>query len=165
MSKRAERLAERIAEGHQELAALATGLSEAEWRTYCADEERTVGVLIHHVASMLPAELELVRVLASGQPITGVSLAMVHQINAEHAREHGTCTVEETLELLRRNSGLVVEAVRALSDAELDRAAPISLHADAPLTTQYFIEDHPLGHAYQHLASIRATLGREQSRD
>jgi hypothetical protein len=46
-----------------------------------------------------------------------------------------------------------------LTDGELDRAAPVSLHWDAPLTTQYFIEGHPLGHAYQHLASIRAAVG------
>jgi hypothetical protein len=165
MSKRAKVLAARIAEGHQELAVLGQALSEAEWRTYCADEDRTVGVLIHHVASMLPAELDLVQVLASGRPITGVTVEMVDQINAEHAQAHGDCRQEETLDLLRRNSALVVGAVRALTDEELDRAAPISLHARAPLTTQYFIEDHPLGHAYQHLASIRAALSREQPRD
>jgi hypothetical protein len=165
MSTRAERLAGRIAQGHQELAALAEALSEAEWHTYCADEDRTVGVVIHHVASMLPPELDLVKVLASGRPITGVTLDAVNQINAEHAREHSDCTREETLELLRRNSALVVGAVRALSDAELDRAAPVSLHADAPLTTQYFIEEHPLGHAYHHLASIRKALGTERQRE
>jgi hypothetical protein len=123
-----------------------------------------VGVLLHHVASMLPAELDLVRVLAAGKPITGVTVEMVNQINAEHAQEHGDCSQEETLDLLRRNSALVIEGVRALSDEELDRAAPISLHAGAPLTTQYFIEEHPLGHAYQHLASIRETLGSGRQR-
>lgn len=162
MSKRAEALAERIAQGHRELRALAETLSEAEWRTYCADEDRTVGVLIHHVASMLPAELDLVKALASGQPITDVTVDLVDQINADHAREHKGCTKEEALDLLGHNSALVVSGVRELSDEELDRAAPISLHWNAPLTTQYFIEDHPLGHAYQHLASIRAALGAER---
>ena len=161
MSKRAEALAERIAQGHHQLAALAETLSEPEWRTYCADEDRTVGVLIHHVASMLPAELDLVRVLASGQPITGVTLDMVNEMNAEHAQAHQECSQQEALDLLRRNSALVVSAIRELSDEELDRAAPISLHWSAPLTTQYFIEDHPLSHAYQHLASIREALGAQ----
>ncbi len=163
MSKRAEALADRIAQGHRQLAALAKTLSEAEWRTYCADEDRTVGVVIHHVASMLPAELDLVRVLASGQPITGVTLDMVNRINAEHAQAHGECSQQEALDLLQRNSALVVSAVRELTDEELDRAAPVSLHWNAPLTTQYFIEDHPLGHAYQHLASIQAALGPARS--
>jgi hypothetical protein len=163
MSKRAEALAERIAQGHGKLLTLAETLSEAEWRTYCAGEDRTVGVLIHHVASMLPAELDLVKVLASGQPITGVTVELVNQINADHAQEHKDCDKQEALDLLQRNSALVVSAIRELSDEELDRAAPISLHWNAPLTTQYFIEEHPLGHAYQHLASIRAALGAEGS--
>jgi hypothetical protein len=53
----------------------------------------------------------------------------------------------------------VVDAVRELSDAELGRAATVSLHWDAPLITQYFIEDHPLSHAYHHLVGIRAAVG------
>ena len=89
---------------------------------------------------------------------------MVNRINAEHAQAHGECSQQEALDLLRRNSALVVNAVRELTDEELDRAAPVSLPWNAPLTTQYFIEDHPLGHAYQHLASIQAALGTKRPR-
>lgn len=161
MSKRAEALAERIAQGHRELVAFVEGLPEAAWHVYCPDEDRTVGVIVHHVASVLPTELKLVQVLASGQPITGVTVELVDQMNAQHAREYANCEQQETLDLLRRNSALVVSAIRELSDAELDRAAPVSLHSDAPLTAQYFIEDHPLGHAYHHLATLRAALGAD----
>lgn len=159
MGKRAEALAQRVAQGHQELVKIIDGCSEAEWQTYSTDEGWPVGVLIHHVASMLPAEIDLFKVLASGQPITGVTMDMVDQINAEHADENGQVSRAETLELLKRNSEMAVAAIRELSDEELDQAAPVSLHADAPLTTQYFIEDHPLGHSFHHLASIRATIG------
>jgi hypothetical protein len=162
MGKRAEALAERIAEGHRELIAFVEALSEADWRTTCPNEEWTVGVVVHHVASMLPAELDLIKTLASGQPIMGVTPEVVDRINAQHAREYADCTIEETLDLLRRNSALLVSAVRELTDAELDQAAPVSLHWDTPLTTQYFIEDHPLSHAYDHLASIRAAVGSER---
>jgi hypothetical protein len=48
--------------------------------------------------------------------------------------------------------------IRGLSDEQLDRASPISLNWDAPLTTQFFIEDHPLSHSFRHLSSIRAAL-------
>jgi hypothetical protein len=133
--------------------------SEADWRTYCPNEDRTVGVLVHHVASVLPAELDLVKTVASGQPITGLTVEIVDEMNAGHAREHANCGKEETLGLLPRNSALLVSAIRELSDAELDQAAPVSLHWDAPLTGQFFPEGHPLGHAYQHLASIRAAIG------
>jgi hypothetical protein len=47
---------------------------------------------------------------------------------------------------------------RSLSDEQLDLAAPNSLHADAPVTTQFWIENHPLARAYRHLASIRAAV-------
>jgi len=62
------------------------------------------------------------------------------------------------VELLRRNSKSAADAVRTLSDAELDRAAPVSLSFDAPLTTQFFIEDHALRHSFHHLAKLRAAL-------
>ena len=49
--------------------------------------------------------------------------------------------------------------IRGRSDAELDRASPVSLHWNAPLTTQYFIEEHPLSHSYEHAAAIRSAIG------
>jgi len=159
MSKRAEALAERIAEGHRELMATIEGLSETAWRVYCPNEERSVGVVVHHLASMLPAELDMIRAVASGQPIVGVTPKMVDQMNAQHGKAHADCTIEETLDLLRRNSALVVDGIRELTDAQLDQAAPVSLHWSAPLTAQYLIEEHPLSHIYRHLASIRAALG------
>lgn len=161
MSKRAEALAQRVAQGHQELAAFVEGCSEEDWQTYSPDEGRSVGVLVHHVANVLPVEIDLVKVLASGQAITGVTMEMVDQMNAEHADEVAHCSKEETLELLKRNSELAVAAIRELGDEELDRAAPVSLHSDAPLTAQYFIEAHPLGHSFHHLASVRAAIGSD----
>jgi hypothetical protein len=159
MGKRAEALVERVVQGHQKLIEIIEGCSEIEWHTYSPAEGRSVGCWSINVASMLPAEVDLFKVLASGNPITEVTTDMVDHINAEHAHENGQVSREETLELLKRNSKMAVAAIRALNDEELDRAASVSLHADAPLTTQYFIEDHPLGHSFHHLASIRATIG------
>jgi hypothetical protein len=90
--------------------------------------------------------------------VTGVAWSDVHALNAKHAAEHADVTREETLGLLMRNSAAAAAAVRALSDEQLDRAAPVSLNAEAPLTCQFFIEDHALRHSYHHLARIRATL-------
>ncbi|HEV8598561.1 MAG TPA: hypothetical protein VGQ69_04320, partial [Gemmatimonadales bacterium] len=66
---------------------------------------------------------------------------------------------QEALDLLRKNSKAAADAVRALSDEALDRAAPVSLNANAPLTAQFFIEDHALRHSFHHLAKIREALG------
>jgi hypothetical protein len=81
-------------------------------------------------------------------------------MNRDHAKENDSVTKETALALLASNSAAAAAAIRALSDAELDRAAPVSLNSDAPLTCQFFIEDHPVRHSYHHLAKIRAALAR-----
>jgi DinB superfamily len=156
--RRANALAERLEQGARALAGLADTLSEAQWQTPVPGDGRKVGVLVHHVASMYPLEIQLAQMLAGGQAIAGVTWDAVHAINAKHASEHDAVTRQEALDLLRRNGTAAAAAVRALTDEELDRAAPVSLNADAPLTCQFFIEDHALRHSYHHLARIRLAL-------
>ena len=50
--------------------------------------------------------------------------------------------------------------MREFTDAELDTAAGFSLSFDAPMTTQFVVEDHALRHAWHHLARIQQALGR-----
>lgn len=160
MSKRATALAERLLEGARSLADLSEGLSEGEWQAIVPNEERPVSVLVHHVAVSYPVEVELAQTLAAGRPIVGVTPEDIDHINAEHSEVNAGVDKQDTLDLLRRNSQEAASAVRRFSNEELDRAAPVSLNADAPLTAQFFIEDHALRHSFQHLASIRAALGR-----
>jgi hypothetical protein len=159
-SARANALAERLEQGARALAALATDLTEAEWQTRIPGDGRTIGVIVHHVATMYPLEIQLAQALAAGNAIEGVTSDVVDAINAKHAKEHATVTKQEALDLLRRNSAAAAAAIRALSDEELERAAPISLNADAPLTSQFMLEDHAVRHSYHHLAKIRAALQR-----
>lgn len=159
MGKRSTALAERIEEGAGALAAYAEGLSDSQWRQIVPPDGRTVGVIVHHVASIYPLEIQLANTLAEGKPIVGVTWAAVAELNAGHARDNAGVTKADALALLRKNSKEAADAVRALPDDALDRAAPVSLNADAPLTTQFFIEDHALRHSFHHLAKIRAVLG------
>jgi len=157
--RRAELLAHRTEEGAASLATFAEGLSDAEWRTpMSAMDRRTVGVIVHHVASMYPIEIDVARAVAGGNAVTDVSWDAVAQINAKHAQDQASATKATTLELLRKNSGEAAAAVRALTDAELDQAAPFSLSFGAPMTAQFVIEDHALRHSWHHLAKIRAAL-------
>ena len=160
MSKRSEALAVRLEAGAKALSEFAASLSDAEWQKPVTPDGRKAGIVIHHVADVYPVEIQLTEVLASGQPITGVIMQTIHDMNREHAKEHDTVTKEETLALLAKNSAFAAKAVRALSDAELDNAATVSLYDDAPLTCQFFLEDHPLRHSYHHLAVIKKALGR-----
>ena len=162
VSYRAELLADRIEEGANGLAAFAEGLSEKEWRTPISvgNDTRTIGVLVHHVASMYPIEIDAARSIASGNAVTEVTWDVVAQFNAKHAEEHAGVNRLEAVELLRRNSREASAAVRTFTDEELDRAAPFSLGYGAPVTSQFVIEDHALRHSWHHLWRIRKTLGR-----
>ena len=158
MSKRTNALADRLEQGARALEAFASSLTNVEWQTRVPKDGRKVGVIVHHVAAVYPLEIQLAQTLAGGQPMEGVTWDAVHEMNAGHAREHDAVTKEETLDLLRRNSVAAAAAIRALSDEQLDQAAPVSLNSDAPLTCQFMLEDHAVRHSYHHLARIREAL-------
>ena len=157
-SVRANALAERLEQGAHALAIFASALTAAEWQTRVPRDGRKIGVVVHHVASVYPVEIQLAQVLAGGKPVTGVTMDVVNEMNAGHATSNDAASKEETLELLRRNSAAAAAAIRALSDEELDRAAPVSLYAEAPLTCQFMLEDHAVRHSYHHVARLRAAL-------
>ena len=157
MSQRSDALADRLEQGASALTAFASSLTEAQWHTRIKDG-RKAGVVVHHVATMYPLEIQLAQALAAGKPVTGVTWEDVHALNAGHAKEHDGVTKEVALDLLRQNSSAAAAAIRALSDAELDRAAPVSLNADAPLTCQFMLEDHAVRHSYHHLAALQAAF-------
>jgi hypothetical protein len=160
MNKRSEALAVRLEAGAAALAAFAGTLSEAEWHTRLPKDGRKVGVVVHHVASVYPIEIHLASLLASGQPITGVTWDVVANMNRDHAKENDGTSKDATLALLKTNSAAAAAAIRALSDEQLDRAAAVSLNSDAPLTCQFMLEDHAVRHSYHHLAGIKSALGR-----
>ena len=158
MSKRSNALADRMEEGARALDTFASVLTDEEWQIRVPHDGRKIGVVVHHVASVYPLEIQLAQTLAAGNPIDGVTWDAVNEMNAGHAKDNDAVTKEEALELLRRNSATAAAAIRALSDDELDQAAPVSLNSSAPLTCQFFIEAHALGHSYHHLARIRAAF-------
>jgi hypothetical protein len=163
MSTRANALAERLEQGARELAAFALTLTEAEWRGRVPGDGRRIGVVVHHVGYMYPIEIQVAQTVAEGQPVVGLTWDDVHAINAGHARENDAVTRDEALDLLQRNSAAAAAAIRALDDEQLDRAAPVSLNADAPLTCQFVLEDHAVRHSFHHLAKIKAAVGARLS--
>jgi hypothetical protein len=156
----ANALADRLEQGARALATFASTLTEAEWQTRVPKDGRKIGVIVHHVASVYPLEIQLAQTVAGGQPVAGVTMDHVHEMNAGHAKEHDGVRKAEALDLLLRNSTAAAAAIRALTDEELDRAAPVSLYSDAPLTCQFVLEDHAVRHSYHHLARIQGALAR-----
>jgi len=157
-SARAEALARRLEQGIDALIAFATTLTEQQWQTAIPKDGRKVGVVVHHVASVFPIEIQLAQTLAKGQPIAGVTWDDVHAMNATHAQDNANITKQEAIALLRQNSAAAAAAIRALSDQELANAATNSLYADAPLTCQHMLEDHAVRHSYHHLAKVQAAV-------
>lgn len=161
MSRRAELLADRITEGAARLAAFAETLSDAEWRMPASlTDARTIGVIVHHVASVYPIEVDVARSVAAGNAVTEVTWEAVADMNAKHAAMQGEISKEAALELLRNNSREAAAAVRSFTDDQLDGCAPFSLSNGAPMTAQFVIEDHALRHSWHHLGKIRRAVGR-----
>ncbi|HYP60958.1 MAG TPA: DinB family protein [Thermomicrobiales bacterium] len=158
MATRAEVLAERIEQGAEEFIAAVESLSDEQWQTPCGSEQRSVGVLVHHVGTMYPIEADVVRMLAENGEAPGVDWPAVHGINADHATTNAAADKSVAIALVRNNVQAAVETVRGLSDAQLDRVAPNALAWNAPMTVQNFIENHPIAHPYSHLESIQIAL-------
>ena len=161
MNTRANALADRLERGVSALSTFADQLTTAEWKTPVPKDGRSVGVVIHHVASVFPTEIHLAQVLADGKPVTGVTVADIHAMNAAHAKDHVDVTKEDALRLLLQNGAAAAAAIRAMGDEQLDLAAPASLYEDAPITTQFMLEDHAVRHSYHHLMLLRQALGRQ----
>src|ERR1700754_721827 len=87
-STNAHALAERLEQGARALIAFASGLTDDEWQVQVLPDGRTVGVIVHHVASVYPVEIQLAQTLAEGKPVTGVTADDINAMNARHAEEH-----------------------------------------------------------------------------
>ena len=160
-SRRAALLADRIEQGAAFLAAFAEGLSDAEWHKPVSDSDhRSIGVIVHHVATVYPIEIDLARAIASGKAVTEVTWEAIDRLNAAHAADQASVTKDAALALLRKNSREAAAAVRAFTNEQLDQAAPFALSFGAPVTAQFVIEDHALRHSWHHLARIRMGLSK-----
>src|SRR3954464_6519681 len=112
MGHRSNALADRLEFGADALDAFASALTEAEWQVRLPKDGRKIGVVVHHVGTMYPLEIQLAQVLASGQPIVDVTWDAVHEINGKHAKEFEAVTKAAALEHLERNSTAAAAAIR-----------------------------------------------------
>lgn len=156
---RSAQLADRLEANARALINFAHSLTPAQWQQAAMDgDRRPVGVVVHHVASVYPIEIQLAQAAAKGQPMTDVTWDAIASMNAGHASENANVTKDAAIQLLVKNSADAADAIRALSEAELDRAVPMSLYGNAVLTCQFFLEDHAVRHSMHHLARLRAKL-------
>ena len=76
-------------------------------------------------------------------------------IPSNDSKDSANVSKADALALLKKNSTEAAERVRKFTNKQLDTAAACGLNANAPLTAQFFIEDHALRHSFHHLAKIK----------
>ncbi|HET9017774.1 MAG TPA: DinB family protein [Thermomicrobiaceae bacterium] len=157
MFDRARALAGRFEQASEEFAVAMAGLSDAEWRTLCPGEERTVAALAHHVAFGYAVEVPAFRAMAFGEPVETWTRASLDRVNAAQGQEYAECDQAETVALLRREAAAAAGFVRSLTDEQLDRSG-VYLDGLPAWTVEQWITRVLTGHPVGHLASIRAAL-------
>ena len=103
MSGQAQILADQFEQVNRDAIATIDRCTDADWQKTCANDERTVGIVAHHLAESHMGIAGLAQMAATGQPLPPLTREMIDQGNAKQAAEHTSCTKQETRELLQRN--------------------------------------------------------------
>lgn len=158
MATRVAELAAQFAAVNEELSALITGCTNEQWRQPCVNEIRPVGVVAHHAATVQQESFTgIVATLAAGETFSPkASMEEVDQINTQQAQEQAAVGKAEILHILRASAATITQHLRGLDEAQLERIA--GTFGGHELTVAQVIEFVVIGHAREHLASIRATV-------
>jgi len=133
-------------------------LGEADWKKVTAAEKWSVGVTAHHLASVLEPVSSMIKAVAARQAPGDLSMELIHEMNARHAKDFAGCTRAETIELHRKGSATAAATIRGLSDADLATGGMV-LKGMPPMTAEQVIAGGLFGHIDEHYGSIRKTVG------
>lgn len=157
MSSRVEQLAQQFESANTEVIDTVTACTDAQWKTLCAGEGWSVGVVALHIAGAERFHANMIGVRASGETLPPrTSMDEIHEGNAANARDNTDVTPVEVLDRLQRNGADAARQIRALRDDDLDRVAGIFLKHE--MTVADVVENMAIGHARRHLESIRQTI-------
>ncbi|MBF6599447.1 MAG: DinB family protein [Dehalococcoidia bacterium] len=156
MSSKAEEMATRFEQASDDMASTVQALSDDEWRAQTKEEGWTVAACAHHAATSTGPIAMMIAAAAGKGDMPDITVDMLHQMNADHARQFAGCSKEETLAALRETTGPAASVVRGLSDDELQRTATLPLGME--MTAEQIIENVLIGHLQQHGASIAAAV-------
>ena len=146
---------------HREFERLLESLTDAQWRMRGKnfperindeDENRSIGVIAHHVADSEQLIVNRIYMMLEGKPLPRLDF---RELNARQAADHAHVTRADVLELLRSNEQRIPPRVRAIPDEALD-----ILHETpaGPATIAQRLEGSLIGHMKMHEGSIRAAL-------
>jgi len=158
MGAKSEQLAKEFEAKSRDALATLEKLGEADWKKVTDAEKWPVGVTAHHLASVLDPISSMIKAVAGGQAPGDLSMEMLDEMNARHARDFAGCTRAETIDLHRKGSATAAATIRGLSDAELAASGTV-LKGLPPMTAEQLIAGGLLGHIDEHYGSIRKTVG------
>ena len=157
-SPQARELAAQYEQVTATLLTVAEACDDAQWHTRCANEERSVGVLVHHLASFAATAPELVGHVVAGDPPPPLTQEMVDHANARHAAMYAHVGQAETLDLVRTASATTAAYIRSLSAHDLAQRTHIPFAGPGTLSVDQLISFLLIGHTLGHLSSIQVAL-------
>ena len=126
-NRNVQALAARFAAFNQQLIDFVAQCPADDWRKVTKAEGWSVGVTAHHIGATHYPLLEWVQMFVEGRPLPPVTMAMVDEMNRQHAEAHANCTPAEVLEILRRDSNQALAYLQTINDTDLERPAGIVL--------------------------------------
>ena len=135
------------------------GLSDADWKKVTEAEQWPVGVTAHHAAGALEVVPLVLKAMAAGQSLEPFQLGKIDEFNAAHAREHASCTKDETVALFQKGVTAAAAAIRGLSDDQLARTGSLA-PGMPPMTVEQVVMLGLVNHVDEHFGSIRRAIGR-----
>ncbi len=157
MNQAAVELAQKFRTAHRGLVDFIGSCSDEDWRTYCENEERAVGVVVHHLAFVQGKVVEMVDAALGGSRYS-LTAEDVNQINRDHAKDFGDCSRPETIELLNRNGRRLSERVGELTDRQLTEAVDVIVNGQQMRSLKNVIALVAISHIEWHMDSVRAAL-------
>ena len=155
-------LVTQLAEATSALIALVAPCSEAQWRASVPNEERSVGTMVHHIATNAPIVAGWAKQIGTGESPPSITMEIVHADNARHAAEHVSPDKAETIALLQYNTAAAAAIIRELSNEQLERSAPLALFGGQPTSARLIIEmvliGHIRGYPHSHMPNIQTAL-------
>ena len=159
MGAKGEELAKKFEAKAQEATAVLEKLSDAEWQKVTEAEKWSVGVTAHHVAGAHQGICGMVKAVASGAPLGGMTMNDIHAMNAKHATEFAHVSKADTLALHKKNVAEAAAVLRGIPDADYAKSAKV-LGDLPPMTAEQLAGGLMCSHIDEHLGSIKKTVGK-----
>jgi len=158
MGAKAEALAKQFESKAQEATAVLEKLSDGDWKKVTNEEKWTVGVTAHHMAGSHESISNIIKTIASGQSMPNFTMDMIHEMNAQHAKEFSSCTRADTIAMHKKGASAAAAIVRGLADDQLGKSGVV-LTGMPPMSAEQIVTNILINHIDGHLGSIRKTIG------